>query len=151
MSPVPNGTYSIITKKYEPMAETYATELTAGPGSPINLVHKIEVGHEGEQQWIVENTRDGNATIRNQRSGLYLSYRGQPEDGLQAAVLPEKREWHIQQAAELNVFHIVVPGGPVGGHELAYGVSLHSMSPPLTALRNLQVLRITMFECNKFD
>jgi len=139
MPPVPNGTYSIITRKDEPTDETYATELTHTPGSTVNLVRKIEVGHEGEQQWIVENTTDGNATIKNKRSGLYLSYKGKPEDGLQAETLPEKREWRIQQAAEPHVFHIVVPGGPVGKHELAYGVSLRLMDPPLTALRNLDV------------
>lgn len=95
-------------------------------------------GTPGEQEWEVEGLSNGRVTIKNLRSHTYLSYDGRPEVNKPLGGFPEAREWDLRQSSEPRTFHIVVPGGPVDGNELAADLSLLRIFPPMTALRPLE-------------
>ncbi|MEU9110510.1 hypothetical protein AB0D04_01615 [Streptomyces sp. NPDC048483] len=96
-------------------------------------------GNPGDQEWEVQSASNGNCTIRNLRSGTYVGYNGDPQPNMQVAGYGEPREWVLQQSAEPFSFHIVVPGGPVDGQELALDLSLLRIFPPRIAVRPLEV------------
>ncbi|MFE9636886.1 hypothetical protein [Streptomyces sp. NPDC006463] len=87
----------------------------------------------------MEVLSNGNCTIRNLRSETYLSYDGDPEMNKLVVGFPEPREWALYKSARPHTFHVVVPGGPVEGVELALDLSLLRIFPPRMALRALEV------------
>ncbi|MCT9004917.1 hypothetical protein [Streptomyces rhizosphaerihabitans] len=134
MTPVPNGT-CVITRPGEQMLtmEGGASE----PKTPVVLLPPT--GSPGEQEWQLENLSNGNCTMRNIESGTYLSFDADPEANKPIAGFPDPREWVLYPGAMPNTFHIVVPGGPVDGYELALDLSLLRIFPPRLALRPLNV------------
>lgn len=134
MAPVPNGVYAI-TRPYENLLT-----LLGGSEQPgAQAVILPPNGNPGEQEWEVAALDNGNVTIRNLRSQTYLGYHGDPDPNEILGGYAEPREWRLQQSAEPYTFHVVVPGGPVDGSELAADLSLLRIFPPLTALRPLDV------------
>ncbi|KAF8997050.1 hypothetical protein BDQ17DRAFT_1329553 [Cyathus striatus] len=92
-------------------------------------------------QWILTKSSDGNYTIKNTGGGGYFLA---PVDAVVQVNthLVSKREpfeWRIQPAGLPNHYHIVVPGGPIDGCELAADLALERIYPPRTALRPLDV------------
>lgn len=112
-------------------------EGAAEPKTPVVLLPPT--GNPGEQEWQLEDLSNGTCTIRNLRSETYLSYDGDPEVNKPVVGFPEPREWTLYQSAEPHTFHVVVPGGPVDGVELALDLSLLRIFPPRIALRPLDV------------
>ncbi len=96
-------------------------------------------GEPGEQEWEVRGRDDGYVVLRNLRHGGYLGTDGPPEVNQLVSAVAEAFEWSLYQAAEPFAFHLVVPGGPVGGVELALDFSELEIFPPRTALRPLDV------------
>jgi len=135
MSPIPNDLYGIFSGRGGP---ELATAFDPKPGTIVNI-SPPGGGTAEEQTWNVENFSNGNVFIRNEKTGLFLSFEGKPEDGKKIVLSKEIREWRLQNSAEHGKFHVVVPGGPVGHHELAFDVSLERIFPPQTALRALDV------------
>ena len=132
--PVPNGTYAI-TRPGEQMLTMEGG--SSEPKTPVVLLPPT--GNPGEQEWQLEKLGNGNCTMRNLRSGTYLSFDSDPEANKPVAGFPEAREWALYQSAQPGIFHIVVPGGPVDGQELALDLSLLRIFPPRLALRPLDV------------
>ncbi|MFJ3789609.1 hypothetical protein [Kitasatospora sp. NPDC090091] len=130
MAPVPNGVYAI-----------------AKPGSQlVTLMEPKDLavvlpptGQPGDQEWQVESRPDDTVTIKNLRHGTYLTYDSDPNINEMIMGSAEPRPWVLYQAAEPFTFHIVVPGGPIDGHELALDLSLLRIFPPRLALRPLEV------------
>lgn len=134
MAPVPNGVYTITRPPEQLLTmEGGASE----PKTPVVLLPPT--GTPGEQEWQLEELGNGNCTIRNLRSETYLSYDGDPEMNKPVVGYPEPREWALYQSAQPHAFHVVVPGGPVDGAELALDLSLLRIFPPRMALRPLDV------------
>jgi len=132
MGSIENGVYTLI---YAP--RQLATAIDKTPGSGVSLLP--ETGNPGEQDWIVEKLSNGNITIRNLRSKLYLSFEGEPHPNKLIQTLPTKREWSIKLSEESSPnFHIVVPNADSGGRELAFDMSSLPDFPPLTALLPLK-------------
>ncbi|KJY28307.1 hypothetical protein, partial [Streptomyces sp. NRRL S-495] len=96
-------------------------------------------GEPGQQEWQVEGLADGNVTIKNLRHGTYLTYDSDPNINEMIMGSTEPRPWALYQASEPFAFHIVVPGGPIEGYELALDLSLLRIFPPRLALRPLEV------------
>ncbi|KJY24378.1 hypothetical protein VR46_42485 [Streptomyces sp. NRRL S-444] len=114
------------------------------PKTPVVLLPPT--GNPGEQEWQLEKLSNGNCTIRNGictirnlRSETYVSYDGDPETNKPVVGYPEPREWALYQSDQPHTFHVVVPGGPVDGVELALDLSLLRIFPPRIALRPLDV------------
>ncbi|WP_153808480.1 hypothetical protein [Nocardia sp. SYP-A9097] len=82
---------------------------------------------------------NGNITLRNLRNQQYLGYETDPQLNMHVGSFPEAREWSIYPSAQPFTFHIVVPGGPIDGIELALDNSLLRIFPPRLALRPLEV------------
>ncbi len=133
MAPVPNGVYAISRPN-----EQLLTLLGGAREPGAQVVVLPPTGNPGEQEWQVEGLSNGNVTIRNLRSGTYLGYDGAPEKMKLLGGFEEPREWALRQSSEPFTFHIVVPGGPVEGTELAADLSLLLVFPPLTALMPLE-------------
>ncbi|WP_371572273.1 hypothetical protein [Streptomyces sp. NBC_01314] len=134
MAPVPNGLYMIIRPGEQMLTmEGGSSE----PKTPVVLLPPT--GNPGEQEWQLEVLSNGNYTIRNLRSETYLSFDGAPEMNKPVVGYPEPREWALYQSAQPHTFHVVVPGGPVEGAELALDLSLLRIFPPRIALRPLDV------------
>ncbi|MFI6444629.1 hypothetical protein [Kitasatospora sp. NPDC050543] len=134
MAPVPNGVYSISRPNEQLLTLEGGSEQ---PGTPAIVLPPT--GQPGEQEWQVEHLPNGNVTIRNLRSETFLGFEGDPKPNSQVAGFPEPREWVLYQSAEPFTFHVVVPGGPVDGDELAMDLSLLRIFPPRVALRPLDV------------
>ncbi|MFE9636792.1 hypothetical protein [Streptomyces sp. NPDC006463] len=134
MAPVPNGIYTI-TRPNEQLLTLL--EGASEPKTPVVLLPPT--GKPGEQEWQLERLSNGNFTIRNLRSETYVSYDGDPETNKPVVGYPEPREWALYQSAEPHTFHVVVPGGPIDGVELALDLSLLRIFPPRIALRPLDV------------
>ncbi|MGW7611760.1 hypothetical protein ACWGKW_31790 [Streptomyces sp. NPDC054766] len=134
MTPVPNGTYAI-TRPGEQMLTMEGG--SSEPKTPVVLLPPT--GSPGEQEWQLETLSNGNCTMRNLRSGTYLSFDSDPEVNKPVAGFPGAREWVLYQSERPYTFHIVVPGGPVDGQELALDLSLLRIFPPRLALRPLDV------------
>ncbi|WP_457029707.1 hypothetical protein [Kitasatospora sp. P5_F3] len=130
MAPVPNGVYAI-TKPGEQLLT-----LQEGKGDAVILP---PTGEPGEQDWQVEALGNGNIHIRNLKDGTYLGYDDEPNVNAPVKGSPETREWALYQSAQPFTFHVVIPGGPIDGVELALDVSLLRIFPPRTALRPLEV------------
>lgn len=134
MAPVPSGPYQI-TRPGEQLLTL--EDGSSEPKTPVVLLPPT--GTPGEQEWQVEVLGNGNVTIRNLRGGTYLAFDGDAEVNKPVAGFPEAREWALYQSAEPFTFHVVVPGGPVDGVELALDLGLLRIFPPRIALRPLDV------------
>lgn len=130
MPQTPNGVFSI-TKQREQF-------LTLN-GAKEPAVVLPPTGRPGDQEWHVESLSNGNVTIKNLRHETYLSYDGVAEVNKMLRGSSQATEWRLQQSAEPFMFHVVVPGGPIDGYELAADLSLLRIFPPMTALRPLEV------------
>ncbi len=130
MAPAPNGVYAISRPGEQLLTLMGAKE--AAVILPPN-------GNPGEQEWAVESLSNGNVTIRNLKEQTYLGYDGDPSSNMPTMGRSEPQEWALYQSAEPFAFHIVVPGGPVDGTELALDMSLLRIFPPRLALRPLDV------------
>ncbi|MEV0534501.1 hypothetical protein [Kitasatospora sp. NPDC050463] len=130
MAPVPNGVYAI-SKPYEQLITLLEPKDLAVVLPPT--------GQPGEQEWQLEGLDDGTVQLRNLRHQTFLTYDDQP--GLNEMIMgsTEPRAWALYQAAEPYTFHVVVPGGPIDGVELALDLSLLRIFPPRLALRPLDV------------
>ncbi|MFI6847872.1 hypothetical protein OG535_04735 [Kitasatospora sp. NBC_00085] len=130
MAPVPNGVYAI-SKPQEQLVTLM---------EPKDLAMLLPpTGNPGEQEWEVQGLDDGNVTIKNLRHGTYLTYDSDPNVNEMIMGSTEPRPWALYQAAEPFSFHVVVPGGPIEGTELALDMSLLRIFPPRLALRPLEV------------
>ncbi|WRZ93630.1 hypothetical protein OHB54_34075 [Streptomyces sp. NBC_01007] len=134
MTPVPNGIYSI-TRPGEQLLTVMGG--SSEPKTPVVLLPPT--GNPGEQEWQLESLANGNCTMRNLRSQTYLAFDADPEINKPIGGFSEPREWALYQSAQPGTFHIVVPGGPVDGEELALDLSLLRIFPPRLALRPLDV------------
>lgn len=128
MAPIPNGTYGIAKRQEQCLTL---------PDAKAPAVVLPPTGQPGEQEWQVEGLSNGNVTIKNLRHDTYLSFDGMPEINNMLRGSSQATEWRLQQSAAPFTFHIVVPGGPVDGIELAVDLSLLRIFPPMTALRPL--------------
>ncbi|GGO93122.1 RICIN domain-containing protein [Wenjunlia tyrosinilytica] len=134
MAPVPNGLYTIA----RPGEQLLTLEGgSAEPKTPALLLPPT--GSPGEQEWSLEGLTNGNCTIRNLKSGTYLGFDGDPEVNKPVGGFTEPCEWALYQSSQPRTFHLVVPGGPVDGEELAVDLSLLRIFPPRIALRPLDV------------
>ncbi|WP_331767775.1 hypothetical protein [Embleya sp. NBC_00896] len=129
MATIPNGTYGIV----KPGEQNLTLSEAKAP-----VVVLPPTGQPGEQEWHVQSLSDGNVTIKNLRHDTYLSYDGVPEVNKMLRGSSQETPWQLRQSAQPHTFHIVVPGGPVDGVELAADLSLLRIFPPMTALRPLQ-------------
>ena len=130
MAPIPNGVYAI-TKRDEQLITLM---------EPKDLALLLPpTGNPGEQEWEVEGRSDGTILIKNLRHGTFLTYDNDPNVNEMIMGSTEPRPWALYQAAEPQTFHIVVPGGPIDGYELALDMSLLRIFPPRLALRPLEV------------
>ncbi|MGW0885561.1 hypothetical protein [Streptomyces sp. NPDC002671] len=130
MAPVPNGVYAI--------ARPHEQLITLMEPKDLALVLQ-PTGNPGEQEWQVEGRSDGTVLIKNLRHGTFLTYDDEPNVNEMLMGSTEPRPWALYQAAEPFNFHIVVPGGPIDGCELALDISLLRIFPPRLALRPLEV------------
>ncbi|MER7708802.1 hypothetical protein ABTX81_38740 [Kitasatospora sp. NPDC097605] len=129
MAPVHNGVYAIAKPDEELLTLQTAKEF---------VVVLPPTGEPGEQDWEVTGCDNGNVVIRNVRHGAYVGLDGPPEVNQQVRGVTEEFEWALYQAAEPLSFHVVLPGGPVDGHELALDLSVLDIFPQRTALRPLE-------------
>lgn len=134
LNSVPNGTW-VITRPGEQMLTMEGG--VSEPKTPVVLLPPT--GSPGEQEWQLENLGNGNCVMRNVSSGTYLSFDTDPEVNKPVAGFPEAREWVLYQGERPHAFHIVVPGGPVDGYELALDLGLLRIFPPRLALRPLEI------------
>ncbi|MET8133114.1 hypothetical protein ABZ153_17470 [Streptomyces sp. NPDC006290] len=134
MTPVPNGIFAI-TRAGEQLLTMMGG--SSEPKTPVVLLPPT--GNPGEQEWQLENLDNGNCTMRNLGSQTYLSFDADPEINKPIGGFPEPCEWALYQSAQPHTFHVVVPGGPVDGQELALDLSLLRIFPPRLALRPLDV------------
>ncbi|MFF2040504.1 hypothetical protein ACFVVX_08770 [Kitasatospora sp. NPDC058170] len=130
MAPVPNGVYAIGKPEEQLLTLMGAKEF---------VVLLPPTGNPGDQEWQVEALDNGNVRIRSLRHETFLGYDEDPIVNAQVKGSAEPREWALYQAAEPFTFHVVVPGGPIDGVELALDLSLLRIFPPRTALRPLDV------------
>lgn len=70
---------------------------------------------------------------------MYLGYEADPQLNMPVGSFPEPREWALYPSSQPFTFHIVVPGGPIDGNELALDNSLLRIFPPRVSLRPLEV------------
>ncbi|MFF7991546.1 hypothetical protein ACFZDG_17345 [Kitasatospora xanthocidica] len=130
MAPVPNGVYAISRP-----GEQLITLM-----EPKDLAVVLPpTGEPGHQEWQVEGRPDGTVTIMSVAHGTYLTYDSDPNLNEMIMGSPEPRPWALYQSAEPFTFHVVVPGGPIDGQELALDLSLLRIFPPRLALRPLNV------------
>lgn len=129
-APVPPGVYAI-TKPHDRLLTLDDRE---GP-----VIVLPPDGEPGFQEWQLESLSNGNVTLRNLRHGTYASYEGDPSVNKLVVGRPTPTEWALYQSAEPRRFHVVVPGGPIDGTELALDLSLLLIYPPRTALRPLRL------------
>ncbi|GAB4587436.1 hypothetical protein [Nocardia sp. IFM 10818] len=132
MAPLPNGVYGI----GRPVNQL-CTLLGSEPGAPALLLPPT--GNPGEQDWELEVLANGNVTLRNVKAQLYLGVDGDLIPGLAVTGTLKACEWALYQSAVSFAFHIVVPGGPIGGVELALDLNLLQITPPRIGLRALDV------------
>ncbi|MEU3600007.1 hypothetical protein ABZ714_14985 [Streptomyces sp. NPDC006798] len=95
-------------------------------------------GQPGDQEWQARTLPNGNVTLRNLRWNTYAGYEGDPRRGRFVVGTDRPVEWSLRQSAERYTFHVVVPGGPVDGAELAIDLSPLLIFPPRTALETLR-------------
>ncbi|KAF8481653.1 hypothetical protein DFH94DRAFT_691297 [Russula ochroleuca] len=132
-SQLPDGVYTIVQ-----VPNDLATLRSDDPGADVVLLPP-SVEEAPSQRWEVKRTPKGTYTIINR--GNSLSFEGEPERGKAVRGYPSRppREWSLYKAAEPNAYHVVVPGGPVDGEELAFDVSPVLIFPRLTWLNFLDV------------
>ncbi|MFD5916675.1 hypothetical protein ACFVYP_01620 [Kitasatospora sp. NPDC058201] len=129
-APVPDGVYAIGKPEEQLLTLQEAKEF---------VVVLPSTGGPGEQEWEVAAQSNGNVVVKNLRHGSFLGLEGRPEVNQQVVGAAEPFEWVLYQAAEPYSFHVVLPGGPVDGEELALDLSVLRIFPPRTALRPLDV------------
>ncbi|MFI5647567.1 hypothetical protein [Kitasatospora sp. NPDC051705] len=99
-------------------------------------------GTEGEleaQSWEVEELDNGNVLLRNERHRTFAGYDGDPRENAEVVGSYEPREWRLRPVShpDDSRYHVVVPGGPVGGVELTLDLSVLDIAPQRIALRPL--------------
>ncbi|MFJ8335546.1 hypothetical protein [Streptomyces sp. NPDC094437] len=104
-------------------------------GGREHVVLLPSVGLPGVQEWQVQARSDGTVTLKNVRHGTYIGYEDKPRANQLIVAGDMPKAWALRLGAEPSAFHVVVPGGPVGGSELALDLSLLMLYPPRTALR----------------
>ncbi|WP_395297446.1 hypothetical protein ACF9IK_31375 [Kitasatospora hibisci] len=129
MTPVHDGVYAIAKPDEQLLTLQAAKEF---------VVLLAPTGEPGEQDWEVSGVANGNVVIKNLRHDSYIGLDGPAEVNQQARGTVEPFEWELRQAAQRFAFHIVVPGGPVEGRELALDLSVLDIFPQRTALRPLE-------------
>ncbi|MFI9052834.1 RICIN domain-containing protein [Streptomyces sp. NPDC053427] len=134
MAPVPNGRYTV-TRPNEQMLTLRDGD--SAPGTPAVILPPT--GNPGEQEWEVQAAGNGTCTIRNLGSGTYLGYDGGAEANKPVGGYATACEWALLPNGEDSTFHLVVPGDPVDGQELALDTSLLRIFPPRTAIRPLDI------------
>ncbi|MRH89637.1 hypothetical protein GFY24_19680 [Nocardia sp. SYP-A9097] len=132
MAQIPVGVYAI-SRPNEQLITVLDNEL------PTMAMALPPTGQPGEQEWVVEEQPNGNVTLRNLRNMGYLGVDDDPQVNLPVLGLGKQWEWALYQSAMPFAFHIVVPGGPIDGTELALDFSLLRIYPPRLALRPLDV------------
>lgn len=125
-APVPPGVYAIS----KPRDQLLTLEAPEGP-----VIVLPPIGEPGVQEWSLRSLSNGNVTLQNLREGTYAGYEGAPQVNKPVVGRPTPTEWVLRQSAEPFAFHVVVPGGPIDGIELALDLSLLLIYPPRTALR----------------
>ncbi|BAW08658.1 conserved hypothetical protein [Nocardia seriolae] len=96
-------------------------------------------GNPGEQEFTLEELANGNVSLRNVKNMGFLGTEGDLGVNMPVLATGKQCEWALYQASQPFTFHIVVPGGPVDGVELALDNSLLRIYPPRLALRPLDV------------
>ncbi|WP_101380210.1 hypothetical protein [Kitasatospora sp. GP30] len=101
-------------------------------------------GEPGQQQWELLPAPNGTAPngtvfLRNVGEGTYLGYEGAPHINKLVAGRPYSVRWELRDDAEPDTYHLVAPGGPVDGVELALDLGLLLVYPPRTTLRPLRL------------
>ncbi|MEV6973786.1 hypothetical protein [Kitasatospora sp. NPDC093806] len=130
MAPVHDGVYAIAKPNEQLLTLQEAKDF---------VVVLPPTGEPGEQEWEVTSRDDGYVVIKSLRHGAYVGLDGPPEVNQLVRGVEEPFEWSLYQSAEPFTFHVVVPGGPVDGEELALDFSVLNIFPPRTALRPLDV------------
>jgi hypothetical protein len=133
MAPVPNGVYAIARPQDQLLTLMGGSKES---GEPVVLLPPT--GNPGEQEWEVQGVGDATVTIRNLKNRMYVGFDGDPKPNSQVSGCSEPQEWTLLQILDSQVFHIVAPGGPVDGEELALDLSLLRIFPPRLALRPLE-------------
>jgi hypothetical protein len=90
---------------------------------------------DSRQLWQVRRTDNGGYTIRQDTTGLYLSYEGEPDTFESVQLLPDRREWNITDGPDEGTVTIAAPGGD---EPLTLGLSPTLIFPPMVALSPAQ-------------
>ncbi|WP_424705412.1 hypothetical protein [Kitasatospora acidiphila] len=101
-------------------------------------------GEPGQQQWELLSVSDGTAPkgtvfLRNVGEGTYLGYEGAPHINKLVAGRPHPVGWELRGGGDSDAYHVVAPGGPIDGAELALDLGLLLVYPPRTTLRPLRL------------
>ncbi|MEU5158752.1 hypothetical protein AB0G74_03970 [Streptomyces sp. NPDC020875] len=128
-APAPDGVYAIGRPEEELLT-------LLEPRDSVVVLHPV--GQPGDQEWQLRTLANGNVTLRNLRRNTYAGYEGDPRRGRFVVGTDRPVEWSLRQSAEPYTFHVVVPGGPVDGAELALDLSPLLIYPPRTALAELR-------------
>ncbi|KAK9760932.1 hypothetical protein K7432_014565 [Basidiobolus ranarum] len=123
---VPQGVYSI-----ERPQNQLITARESRPTSPAFLLPPT--GNPSEQEFEISRNLDGTVSIRNIRSGLYLSSKNVVNSLITLETQP--KSWTLAQGVEPSNYVILLPGGPVDGQVLVIDMSLLRIFPPRLALR----------------
>ena len=125
MAPIPNGPYGIAERGEQNL--TLHDEKAPAIVLPVSPVSRSGTSRASPTATSPSRTC---GTKRTSASTAFLEstrcYRGSSQ----------ATEWQLRQSAEPRMFHVVVPGGPVDGLELAADLSLLRIFP-MTALRPL--------------
>ncbi|MEU2366736.1 hypothetical protein ABZ616_39330 [Streptomyces noursei] len=103
------------------------------------MVIVMSEGDEKGRRWVLEPTDHGTCTLRNQKTGTYLTFEGEPHVN-KPGCTGDAREWELRAFSGplMGNFHLVVPGGQVEGEELVFDASALRIFPPQTALRPIR-------------
>jgi hypothetical protein len=89
----------------------------------------------GQQLWQVRRSDNGGYTIRQDNTGLCLSYEGEPNTFEPVRLLPDQREWNITDGPDKGTVTIAAL---VGEEPLTLGLSPALIFPPMVALSPAQ-------------
>jgi hypothetical protein len=117
----------------KPRERLLTLEREAGPAVVLRAADK-----PGQQQWEMLPAPNGTVFLRNIGEGTYLGYEGAPHINKLVAGRPDPVGWELRDGVESGTYHVVVPGDPVDGVELALDLGLLLVYPPRTALRPLE-------------
>ncbi|GAA2432033.1 RICIN domain-containing protein [Streptomyces macrosporus] len=134
MTPATPGTYTIGFH-----GAYHLTLLGGHPNDRTQVVLLPPRDAEKEQHWQVEARDDGAVTLENVASGTYLGHDGDPAHLEIVHGHPQPHPWRLRPApGRKGAFHLVLPGGPVDGTELAVDLHPLRLYPPLLGLLPLR-------------